>query len=79
MFKAFFAFVCLALSIQALLVAADVDHVKEASVNGVKLPYTLISPAAVLNRPVSQASAVSANLRKKEEIEQVELEGDCVI
>ena len=80
MFKAFFAFVCLALSIQALLVAADVDHVKEASVTvpAGKLPYTLISPAAVLHGPVviaSQASAVSANLRKKEEIEQVDVEG----
>ena len=79
MFRAFFASVCLMLSIQALVVtAADVEHVKEASVNGVKLPYRLTSPAAVLKGPaaiVSQASAVSANLRKKEEIEQVDVEG----
>ena len=76
MFRAFFAYLCLVLSIQALLVAADVEHVKEASVivPGVKLPYTLISPAAVLKGPVaiaSQASAVSANLRKKVDVEGV--------
>ena len=43
-----------------------------------KLPYTLISPAAVLKGPAviaSQASAVSANLRKKEDVEQVDVEG----
>ena len=66
------------MSIQALVTAADIGHVKEASINGVKLAFTLTSPAAVLNGPVvlaSQASAVSANLRKKEEIEQVDVEG----
>jgi hypothetical protein len=62
MFRAFFASVCLGLSIQTLLIAADVDHVKEAPVNGITLPYTLISPAAVLNRPVVIASPASAVL-----------------
>ena len=71
--KVFFAFLYLVLSIQAVVTAsADVDHDKESSVTlpGVKL-------AASLNGPVvlaSQASAVSTNLRKKDEIE-VELEG----
>ena len=77
MFRAFFASVCLVLAIQAVVTAADVEHVKEASVNGVKLPYRLTSPAAVLKGPVaiaSQASAVSANLRKKEDVE-VDVEG----
>ena len=82
--KGFFASVTYSLwvSTQALVTAADIEHVKEASINGVKLAFTLISPAAVLNRPVviaSQASAVSANLRKKEEIEQVDVEGVWVI
>jgi hypothetical protein len=43
----------------------------------VKLPFTLTNPASTLNGPVviaSQPSAVSANLRKKEEIE-VDVEG----
>ena len=79
MFRAFFASVCLALSIQAVVTAADVDHRKEASITvpSDKLRNTLTSPAAVLKGPVviaSQASAVSANLRKKEEIE-VDVEG----
>ena len=80
MFIAFFASVCLVLSIQAVVTAADVDNAKDASVTvpSDKLHNTLTSPAAVLNGPVvlaSQASAVSANLRKKEEIEQVDVEG----
>jgi hypothetical protein len=78
--KVFFAFICLVLSIQAVVrTSSDVDHVKESSVTvpGVKLPFTITSPAAGLKGPVviaSQPSAVSANLRKKEEVE-VDLEG----
>ena len=78
--KVFFAFLCLVLSIQAVVTASsDVDNVKESSVTvpGVKLPLTVITPTVVLKRPVviaNQPSAVSANLRKKEENE-VDLEG----
>ena len=75
--KVFFAFICLVLSIQAVITtSSDVDHVKESSVTDprVKLPLNLKTSTAVLNGPVSQPLAVSANLRKKEEIE-VELEG----
>jgi hypothetical protein len=78
--KVFFAFLYLVLSIQAVVIAAsDVDHANEVSVtvSVVKLPLTVTSPAASLNGPVviaNQPSAVSANLRKKEENE-VELEG----
>ena len=63
--KRFFAFICHVLSIQAVVVTASSD-VDQASVTvpGVKLPYTIISPAPVLKRSVSQASAVSANLRR---------------
>jgi len=78
--KVFFASICLVLSILAVVTAAaDVDHIKEVSVTVpmVKLPFTLTNPASTLNGPVviaSQPSAVSANLRKKEEIE-VDVEG----
>ena len=80
MLRAFVASVCLVLSIVAVVTATDIEHVKEASVtvSGVRIPLILNSPAAVLKGPVvivSQASAVSANLRKKEEIEQVDVEG----
>jgi uncharacterized protein YdeI (BOF family) len=74
--KGFFAFICLVLSIQAVVRAsAVVGDVKGASF--IKLPLNVSSPAATLNGPVgvaSQASAVSANLRKKEENE-VDLKG----
>lgn len=76
--KGFFASLCLVLSIQAVVAAADVNIVKEAESHGVKLSYAITSTAAVLNGPVvsaSQASAVSVNLRKKEEVEVVDLEG----
>ena len=78
--KVFFAFICLVLSIQAVVIASsDVDPVKEASVTVPvgKLPLTKSSQAAVLNGSVviaSQPLAVSANLRKKEENE-VDREG----
>ena len=75
--KVFFAFLCLVLSIQAVVTAsADVKEAPD-TVPGVKLALTLTTPTAVLKGPVviaSQPSAVSANLRKKEEIE-VDLEG----
>jgi len=82
--KVFFTFICLVLSIQAVVTtSSDVDNVKESSVTvpGVQLPLTLTTPAAGLNGPVviaSQPSTVSANLRKKEDIE-VNLEGHIVI
>jgi hypothetical protein len=81
--KVFFAFICLVLSFQAVVIASDVAHANEVSVtvSVVKLPLTVNSPAAGLNGPVviaSQPSAVSANLRKKEENE-VELDGIVVI
>ena len=77
--KGFFAFICLVLSIQAVVTAsADADHVTGASVTDPRVnPPTQTTPTAVLNGPVvfaSQPSAVSANLRKKEEIE-VDVEG----
>jgi hypothetical protein len=74
--KGFFAFLCLVLSIQAVVSTTDVDNVNEASVTVPvgKLPYTIISPTAGLKGPVSQASVVSANLRKKEE-NDVDVEG----
>jgi hypothetical protein len=78
--KVFFAFLCLVLSILAVVsTSADVDHVKESSVTvpGGKLPLTLTIPTAVLKGPVviaNRPSAMSANLRKKEEVE-IELEG----
>ena len=84
MFRAlegFLKFVCLVLSIQAVVEATDVNHHQDAPVNGITLPPTLTSPSATLNGPVviaSQASAVSANLRKNEEI-KVDLEGVRVI
>ena len=85
MFRAFFAFVFLVLFIQAVisLAAANVDNDKEASVTVTvgKLPFNITSPAATLKGPVghaNQVSAVSVNLRKKEEIE-VDLEGVKVI
>jgi len=82
--KVFFAFICLVLSIQAVVTAsADVDHANEVSVTVpvVKLPPTLTTPTVVLIGPVvvaSQPSAVRANLRKKVEVE-VDLEGLIVI
>ena len=82
--KVFFAFICLVLSFQAVVTASsDVAHANEVSVTVpvVKLPPTVTSPAASLNGPVviaNQPSAVSANLRKKEENE-VDLEGLIVI
>ena len=76
--KVFFAFICLVLSIQAVVTASsDVDHVKESSVTVPGLTLTTPSAGLTLKGPVviaSQPSAVSANLRKKEEVE-VELEG----
>jgi hypothetical protein len=55
--------------------SAGIDHVKEASVTDPRInPPT---PTAGLNGPVviaNRPSVVSANLRKKEEVE-VELEG----
>jgi len=78
--KVFFACICLVLSIQAVVTASsDVDHVTGASVTvpGVKLLPTLTRSAVVLKGPVviaNQPSAVSANLRKKEE-NKVDLEG----
>jgi hypothetical protein len=84
MFRAlegFLKFIFLVLSIQAVVVATDVNHHQDAPVNGITLPPTLNNPAATLKGPVviaNQASAVSANLRKKEEIE-VDLEGVRVI
>ncbi len=76
--KVFFAFICLVLSIQAVVAATDVDNVTGASVTDPRVnPPTQTTPTAVLNGPVvfaSQPSAVSANLRKKEE-NDVELEG----
>jgi len=77
--KVFFAFICLVLSIQAVATASDVAHANEVSVTFpvVKLPLPLTTPTAGLNGPVviaSQSSAVSANLRKKEE-NDVDLEG----
>ena len=78
--KVFFAFICLVLSIQAVVIASsDVDHDKEVSVTVPvgKLPLTKSSQAAVLNGSVviaSQPLAVSENLRQKEENE-VDLEG----
>ena len=85
MFRAFFAFIFLVLFIQAIisLAAPNVDNDKEASVTVTvrMLPFTITSPAATLKGPVglaNQASAVSVNLRKKEEIE-VDLEGVKVI
>ena len=74
--KVFFAFLYLVLSIQAVVTASsDVAHANEVSVT---VPVvTVTSPAASLNGPVviaNQPSAVSANLRKKEENE-VDLEG----
>ena len=83
MFRAlqvFLALICLVLSIQAVVTtSSDVDHVKESSVSVPvgKLPLTKSSQAASLNGPVviaNQPSAVSANLRTKEENE-VDLEG----
>jgi hypothetical protein len=74
--KGLFALICLVLSIQAVVAATDVDNVKESSVTvpGVQLPLTITSrpkgPVVIANQP----SAVSANLRKKEENE-VDLEG----
>ena len=78
-FQGFFAFICLVLSIQAVVTTTDVDNVKEApvTVTAGKLPFTITSPAAILKGPVvlaSQPSAVNANLRKKEENE-VDLDG----
>ena len=70
--KVFFAFICLVLSIHAVVTtSADVDHVTGASVTDptLKFPPTLNGPFV----DASQPSAVSANLRK-EEIE-VDLEG----
>ena len=80
--KVFFAFICLVLSIQAVVTtSSDVDNVKESSVTvpgiQLQLPLTLTTPTVILKGPVviaSQPSTVSANLRKKEEIE-VDLEG----
>ena len=77
--KVFFAFICLVLSIHAVVTAsADVDHVKESSVTDPRVnPPTQTTPSAGLNGPVvlaSQPSTVSANLRRKEENE-VDLEG----
>ena len=75
--KVFFAFLYLVLSIQAVVTAsADVDHDKESSVTlpGVKLVASLNGPVVL----ASQASAVSANLRKKQEYE-VELEGMYIV
>jgi hypothetical protein len=78
--KVFFVVICLVLSIHAVVAASsEVDHSNEVSVTvpGVKLPLTVITPTDILKGPVvfaSQPSAVSANLRKKEEIE-VDLEG----
>jgi hypothetical protein len=56
--------------------SADIDHVKESSVTvpGGKLPLTITSPPKRPHVIASQPSAMSANLRKKEEIE-VDLEG----
>jgi len=77
--KVFFAFICLVMTIQAVVTAsADVDHANDVSVTVpvVKLPLTVTSLAASQNGPVviaNQPSAASANLRKKEENE-VELE-----
>ena len=70
--KVFFAFIYLVLSIQAVVTASsDVDHVVTASSDPtLKYPPTLNGPF----RDATQPSAVSANLRKKEEVE-VELEG----
>jgi len=78
--KVFFVVICLVLSFQAVVTASsDVAHANEVSVTVpvVKLPLPLTTPTAGLNGPVvfaSQPSAVSANLRKKEENE-VDLEG----
>ena len=80
--KVFFAFICLVLSIQAVVTtSSDVDNVKESSVTvpgiQLQLPLTLTTPTVILKGPVvitSQPSTVSTNLRKKEEIE-VDLEG----
>ena len=61
--KGFFASVCLVLSIQAVVAAADIGHIIEASVT-IPSDNTLTSPAAVLNGPLvlaSQASAVLAS------------------
>ena len=74
--KVFFAFICL---VQAVVTAsADVDHVTGAPVTDPRVnPPTQTTPTAVLKGPVviaSQPSAVSANLRKKEE-NDVDLEG----
>jgi hypothetical protein len=71
--KVFFAFLYLVLSIQAVVTAsADFDHITGASITDptLKYPPTLNGPF----RDASQPSAVSTNLRKKEEIE-VDLEG----
>jgi len=70
--KVFFAFICLVLSIQAVVTASsDVDHVVTASSDPtLKFPPTLNGPVVIASQP----SSVSANLRKKEEIE-VELDG----
>jgi hypothetical protein len=72
--KVFFAFICLVLSIQAVVSTTDVDHVKEAVTDPRINPPTstagLNGPVVIANRP----SAVSANLRKKEKVE-VGLEG----
>ena len=81
MFRAFFAYVCLVLSIQSLVTAADdINHHHQApgTVPAGTIAFTPTSPAVVLKGPVAiarQASAVSANLRKKEKIEQVDVEG----
>ena len=78
--KVFFAFLCLVLSIQAVVTtSSDVAHANEVSVTvpGVKLLPTLTRSAVVLNGTLmipNQPSALSANLRKKEENE-VDLEG----
>jgi hypothetical protein len=75
--KVFFAFLHLVLSIQAVVTAsADINHDKESSVT---LPGGKL--AASLNGPVvlaSQASPLSANLRKKEENE-VDLDGMYIV
>jgi hypothetical protein len=71
--KVFFAFICLVLSIQAVVTAsADADHVTGASVTDptFKFPPTMNGPFRVASQPL----AVGANLRKKEEI-VVDLEG----
>jgi hypothetical protein len=80
--KVYYTFICLVLSIQAVVTtSSDVDNVKESSVTvpgiQLQLPLTLITPTVVLKGPVviaSQPSTVSTNLRKKEE-NDVELEG----